>query len=268
MALFDISDQNSKTKQPTLKNRLYLALLADVDIDNWPASISATINTNVLLANKTYKYIDALTNSINANSTPGESPYTGRLVLTPTIEGLSKQSLDWLNQNLGARVIAIWERCSDGQKFIGGSPCSGGLTVKFTNVGGLDGGIAGIALSLEGGDCPEPFYFYDGPVPRQAPVPITVAAGTFALQAASQYLLTDNAVATTLTDITGVTDSDVGRIIELEGAGVAFPTQIDSSATFILQNGLSFSAAVGSSISFQITKTGASTYAFYEVIRS
>jgi len=265
MALFDINDQPGKTKQPTLKNRLYLALLSDVDIDNWPASLGATINTNVLLPNKTYKYIDALTGTINANAAPGESPYTGKLTLTPTIEGLSKTTLDWLYQNLGQRVIAIWERCSDGQKFIGGSPCSSGLSVKFTSVGALDGGIAGIAVSLEGGDCPEPFFFYDGDVPRSAPVP--VSGSTFALQAASEYLISDNAGPTTLTDITGVTDADIGRIIQLQGAGVTNPTTIASSAKFILQNGLSFSAAVGNSISFQITKTGTSTYAFYEVIR-
>jgi hypothetical protein len=266
MALFDITDQPGATKQPTLKNRLYLAMLSDVDMDGWPKAQAATINTNVLLPNRAYKFMDALANSINANAQPGESPYTGHLILTPTLEGISKTTLDWLYQNLGSRVIAVWERCSDGQKFIGGSPCSGGLTVKFTSAGALDGGIAGVALSLEGGDCPEPFFFYDGPIPRQAPV--TVSGSTFALQPESQYLLADNAAATTLTSITGVTDADVGRIIELQGAGVAFPTTIATSATFILQNGLPFSATVGSSISLQITKTGSSNYAFYEVLRN
>jgi hypothetical protein len=266
--LIDINDQPGKTKQPTLKNRLYLALLSDVDIDNWPQAIAATIATNVLLPNKTYKFIDALTNTINANAQPGESPYTGHLILTPTIEGLSKTTLDWLYQNLGTRVVAVWERCSDGQKFIGGTPCSGGLVVKFTSVGGLDGGIAGIALSLEGGDCPEPFFFYDGPVPRQAPKTVTIASGKFALAPDAQYLIADNAAATVLTDITGVTDSDVGRIIELQGGGVNYPATIAPSAVFILQNGLTFTAAVGNSIHLQITKTGSNAYAFYEVLRS
>jgi hypothetical protein len=268
MALFDIKDQPGKTKLPTLKNRLYLALLSDADIDGWPPAVAAAISTNVLLPNKTYKFIDTLTDTINANAQPGESPYTGYLILTPTLEGLSKQTLDWLYQNLGTRVIAVWERCSDGQKFIGGSPCSGGLVVKFTSVGALDGGVAGAALSLEGGDCPEPFWFYGGPVPRQAPATVTVTAGEFALQDASQYLIADNASATALTDITGVTDADVGRIIELQGGGVNFPASISSSSTFILQGGLTFSAAVGNSISFQITKVGTGTYAFYEVLRN
>jgi hypothetical protein len=267
--LFDISDQPAVSKLPTLKNRLYLATLRDVDVDNFPKATLATIDTNILLPNKTYKYIDALTNSINPNAQPGESPYTGHLILTPTIEGISKLTLDWLYKNLGERVVAIWERCSDGQKFIGGSPCSGGLVVKFTNLGNLDGGIAGIALSLEGGDCPEPFWFYDGTIPREAPVAIGLGdATTFPLQDASQYILTDNAAAKTLTDITAVSDADVGRIIELIGAGVTFPTQIEPSAKFILQQAAAFSAAVGKSISFQIAKTGASTYAFYEVLRS
>ena len=78
--------------------------------------------------------------------------------------------------------------------------------------------------------------------------------------------MTDNAAAKVLSDITAVTDGDVGRIIELVGAGVNFPTSIATSAKFILRAGLSYSLAVGNSISFQITKTDTG-YAFYEVDR-
>lgn len=267
--LFDVTKSaNNKEKLTTLKYRLYLALLADVDTDNWPESVEATISTNVLLAGKTYKYIDCKTDSIKPNAEPGESPYAGKLKLTPTLEGLSKNTLNWVYSNMGNEVIAVWERCSDGQKFIGGSPCSGGLIVKLTKLGDLDGGISGASLSLEGGECPEPFLFYDGDIIRESPTLIDLGAGTtFAISTGSQYKMPDNTAAVTLTDITGVTDADVGRIFEIVGAGVNFPTSIASSAKFILANGLSFSCADGTAISFKITKTGTGTYAFYEVLR-
>jgi hypothetical protein len=268
--LFDVIDQSGVSKLPTLKNRLYLALLKDVDVDNFPQAVNATISTNVLLPNKVYRFVDAQTNSIKPNATPGESPYTGKIVLTPILEGLSRTTLDFLYKNVGERVVAVWERCSDGQKFLAGSPCSGGLVVKFTSVGNLDGGVAGVALSLEGGDCPEPFWFYDGPIPRQAPqiVNIVPPDTTFAIGEASEYLLGDNTAALTLTDITGVTAADVGRIVELQGGGVNFPTAIQPSAVFVLQNGIPFSATVGNKISFVVQKTGSSSYAFYEVSRA
>ncbi|MBN1989378.1 MAG: hypothetical protein JW783_08285 [Bacteroidales bacterium] len=166
--------RDNASKIPTLKYRLYLAELADVDIENWPAPVKATISEDVLLVGKTYKYLDCKINSINPNAGPGESPLTGKLTLSPIIDGITPDSLSWLYTNMGNDVIAVWERCQDGQQFIGGSPCSGGLKIKLTSVGTLDGGMLGISLTLEGGDCPEPFYFYNGPLTvAEDPVPQT-----------------------------------------------------------------------------------------------
>lgn len=270
---FDLPYNENKTdKLSSIKFRLFMAPLSAVDIDNFPKGIGpngATINTNVLMPNQVYHFIDARVNSINPNTAPGDSPEKGVLTLSPIIEGISKASLSWFYDNLGKRVIAIWERCEDGQKFIGGNPCSAGLQIGFASIGSQDEGYDGIALTLTGGQCTEPFYFYDGDIPREAPFIVTLGGGTtFALQAASQYLMTDNIASVTLTDITGVTNADIGRIIELQGAGVNFPTIIKSSDKFILNNGLQFSASVGHLISFQIVKTGDETYTFHEVFRS
>ena len=260
-------DNNSVSKATKMKFRLFLAEITDVDIDNFPKPVNATISTNVLKAGKVYRFLDVKTTNMKPNAQPGDSPFEGKLVLTPVIEGVSKASLSWIYEYQGKEVIVIWERCSDGQRFIGGSPCSDGLTIKYTSIGDQDGGIAGIALSLEGQPCPEPFLFYDGPIPVEAPTNVVVANGEFALGAKASYLMTDNSADTDLTDITGVTSADVDRVIELIGAGVNHPTQIEASSTFILQNGISFSAAVGNAIYFQIVKTGVDTYAFYEIHR-
>ena len=266
--LFDITKNNNNNEKSTsIKYRAYIALLTDVDIDNFPKAVNATISTNVLLAGKTHKYIDCRVNTIKPSTAAGSSPYEGKQTVALTLDGISKPTLQWVYANLGLEVVLIWERCSDGQKFIAGSPCSSGLTIKLKSIGDVSN-IAGVELSLEGGDCPEPFWFYDGPIIREDPLTIQLADGTtFGLGVISLYLLTDNATAKTLTDITGVTDADLGRIIELQGAGVVYPTVINNSDKFILKSGVSFSAKVGNSISFAITKTGTG-YAFYEVYRS
>lgn len=149
------------TKIPTTKFRLYLADMADVDVENWPTPVVATISTNVLTATKTWKYVDCKINTLKPNAAPGESPLTGKLTINAQLDGLTKENLDWLYGNNGRRVIAVWERCSDGQKFIGGSPCSGGVEIRMASIGDLDGGASGVGLTLEGGDCPEPIYYYD-----------------------------------------------------------------------------------------------------------
>ena len=263
-----VKNQNNKDKSGKMMFRLWLADLNDVDIDNFPVPVNATIQTNPLKTGKVYYFVDAETKALNPNAAPGESPFGGVLTLTPSIEGISKATLQWVYDNVGRNVIAVWERCSDRAKFIGGSPCSNGLRISYTNIGNLDGGVMGIALQLLGEECPEPFLFYEGEIPQEAPTPVLVSAGTFALSTAKRYLMQDNAAATTLTDITGVTDDDIGRIIEINGAGVLYPTTIAPSAKFILQGGVTFNAAVGNTIFFKITKTGPSTYAFFEVNRS
>ena len=155
-------DKNSKLGKPNF--RLYLALLKDVDVENWPTATDATISTDVLKTGKKWNYVDATTESINPNTALGESPLNGVLTLSPFIEGISKKSLQWIYDNSAEDCIAVWERCADKQKFIGGSPCSGGLKISYTNIGKDDKGTAGIALQLQGQQCPEPFYFYDGPL--------------------------------------------------------------------------------------------------------
>ena len=266
--IFDLGKQDKNSKLDALKYRLWLANMRDVDINNFPKAVAATISTNVLLPGAIYHYLDARVDTINPNTVPGEAPLNGVITLSPIIDGISKKSLSWVYGNVGEDLISIWERCSDGQKFIAGDPCSGGLRFAYTSIGRQEDGTAGIATTLTGGQCPEPFWFYDGPIPVAAPDVVPADATTFALSDNSQYQLTENTQATALANITNVTDADVGRIIEITGAGSANATTIASSSTFILSNGVDFSASAGNKISFQITKTGASSYAFFEVYRS
>ena len=265
--LFNIAKNNNVAeKNSKILFRVWLALLTDVDIDNFPAAVNATISTNILLAGKTWKYIDCRVDTIKPSTAAGASPYDGKQTIPIVLDGISKQILAWIYANLGLDVVIIWERCSDRQKFIAGSPCSSGLKIKLKSIGEVNN-IAGAELSLEGGDCPEPFWFYDGEVVLEDPTVVNLGADTtFAIGTGSQYEIADNAAAKSLTDITGVTDGDVGRIIELVGASVNHPALIETSTVFILNAGLSFSAKVGNSISFQITKTDGG-YAFYEVDR-
>lgn len=161
---FNLPKQDKASKQGAPMFRLYIASMNDVDVENWPAALEATISADVLKAGKKYTYLDSTVTSINPNATPGESPLNGILTLTPRIEGISKKSLEWIYANVGEDCVVIWERCSDKQKFIGGSPCSSGLKLSYTSIGQLDGGIGGSDLQFQGQECPEPFYFYDGPL--------------------------------------------------------------------------------------------------------
>lgn len=266
--ILNLVNQEGRLKVSNIKYRLYFALLSDIDVDNFPKAVNATISSNVLLPGKMHRIIDAKTDSINPSGAAGESQGNIVLTIAPQIEGLSKSALDFIYQLNGERIIAFWEDCTTKQLFIAGSPCSGGLLVSVTNLGKMDDGFYGAILTMTGGQCPEPFYFYDGPILLDAPQVIAANATTFAITDKYQYQLSDNTSETVLADITGVMDDHVGRIIELIGGGVNFPTTINPTVKFILRNGVEWTGIQGSKISFQITKTGVASYAFFEVARS
>jgi hypothetical protein len=266
--IFDYKEQDKKSKISSIKNRLYIALLRDVDIDNFPKAVNFTILSNVLLPGRKHTVFDVKINTVNPSGAAGESLGNIALTLSPQLEGISRETLRFIYAINGERVIAFWENCETGEKFIAGSPCSGGLMVSVTNLGKMDDGFNGVILEMKGGECPEPYYFYEGPILLDSPQVIPAGSTTFALTDAKQFQLSENTEPATLTGITGINDEQVGRIIELIGAGNAYPTTVAPSAAFILQNGVSWQAVQGSKLSLQIVKTGANTYAFYEVARS
>jgi hypothetical protein len=266
--IINLPQQDKNSKVSNLKIRLYFALLQDVDIDNFPNPVNSTILSNVLRSGKKHYFFDAKINTVNPTGAAGESQGNIALTLSPQIEGLSRQGLQFVYGINGERVIAFWENCVTGERFIAGSPCSGGLLVSVTSMGKMDDGFMGAILEMKGGDCPEPFYFYEGPILLDSPAIVPADSTTFAITDNHQYQLSDNTAATVLTGITGITDDEVGRIIELIGGGVNFPTVINPTAVFILRNGVAWTGTQGSKITFQIVKTGPAAYAFYEIHRS
>lgn len=238
-------------------------------VNDFPKAREATISSNVLVSGEVFVPLDCLANSINPNAEVGESPLNGKLTITPIFEGISKKNLSWSYENAGRKFVTVWERCVDRQRFIAGDLCSGGLEFTYTSIGTQDKGMAGIATKFEGGECPEPYWFYDGPLPLAAPDFIPADSATFALTDNFQYQLGQNTTDTILTDITNVTDADVGRIIDIIGSGGQFPTKIEGAGKFHLSNGVDFLADQGSRITFQILKTSAANgYVFLEIYRS
>jgi len=169
--LFNLEKQDSASKKNAPKFKIWLVNVKDVDFDQWPKAVDATLPTVILKAGKKWNYLDSNPTTINPSEAPGQSPFNGILTLTPVIEGITKKSLQWIRSNSGEDFIVVWERCADGQKFIAGNICSMGMRLGYTNIGTLDGGIGGIALELKGQECPEPFYFYDGELEVEADTP-------------------------------------------------------------------------------------------------
>ena len=264
----NLEQQDKRSKLSTLKMRSYLAPLSFVDIDNFPKAVNSTIASNVLKAGYKHIFFDAKIGTIVPTGAAGESLGNTALTVSPQLEGISRKTLEFLKQINGERFVYFWENCDTGERYIAGSPCSGGLLAVLTSLGRQDDGFNGAIIEFRGGECPEPFWFYEGPIILDTPQLVASNATTFPLTASYQYQLIENTSATVLTDISGVTDDEVGRIIEIIGGGINFPTTINPTTKFILRNGVAWIGTQGSRITFQIVKTGPTAYAFFEIYRA
>jgi len=100
----------------------------------------------------------------------------------------------------------------------------------------------------------------------QAPDTVPADATTITLTSNPQYQLTDGtSSAATITGFTSVSDSDIGRVVDILGSGGTYPSTITDVNDFLLEGGVTWTANAGSRISFKIRKTGTSSYTYIEV---
>jgi len=110
------------------------------------------------------------------------------------------------------------------------------------------------------------FSRYTGTLATQAPDTVPADATTITLTSNHQYQLTDvTSSAATITGFTSVSDSDIGRVVDILGSGGTYPSTITDANDFLLEGGATWTANAGSRISFKIKKTGSSAYTYIEV---
>lgn len=190
--------------------------------------------------------------------------------LTFIVGGLEQNLLTFLESKIGKGFYVVWEICATGDRYLGGNGCK---PMKFI---GFDGGAkkdgTGFSLTFEN-QCGELYTEYIGNTPTVAPAIIAQDATDFVLASGVNiYQLTDGSAASViLGDITGVTDSDMGRRIAIKGSGGGFPTQIDTaSGNFLLAGGETWTGDLepgGNMIEFEVFKDGVDSYKFIEVSR-
>lgn len=266
--MVDLEKNDSMSAKPkSIKYRIWLVRSRDqVDVENFPKAENVTIYTFPLKQGQFWHYLDCRPQSVVPNSaSEGDVAPIFALTVTADILGLSKKTLKFIYENNGEDFFLLWENCVTGDRFIAGSACSP-MKLTVTRLGS-DDSFTGASLSFAS-SCPEPYYFFEGNIVRDTPQAVAANATTFALSAKPQYQLGVNTAAAALTSITGVTGDDVGRIFDVLGGGGSNPTTISPTSTFILQGGIPWSGVSGATISFEVVKTGSSTYAFYEVARA
>ena len=162
------SDVDAKEKSTKLSWILTVIPAAIVDFISlntlWAAADEGKLTAQVPLkedaSTDNFLTIECKGNTVVPVVNPGESPYDGNAQITGVVEGVNEKTLAWAYDAQGQEAVVIATRCSDGKRFIFGSPCSGGMTFQYQSIGAQDGGTAGINFQFTSADCPKPMLVY------------------------------------------------------------------------------------------------------------
>jgi len=263
----DGDPDNTQKIGKQIKARLWFIEQAQVDdTQQFPAAINGEVANIPLKAGEKWKYIDSVidTPSLKWSGTQGEIAAVINTEITLIIGGMSTDIFNYLKIGIGKGFYVVLQICATSENYIGGNSCKPLRMTKFDGGSDKDKTATTITFANECGDI---LNKYVGSTPIADPVTVAADATTILLTSNPVYQLTTAATsAKAITAITGTSDSDVGRIITLQGSGGAFPSTIAASATFLLIGGATWTANAGKQISFKIF--GGATYVFVEVAGS
>lgn len=167
---------------------------------------------------------------------------------------------NWLGRSIGIAV----EKCVDGSITLYGSPCAP-LRLAHKNEWDKDKNVA--TLTFKSAQKGPLFADYQSTITLDT-VKGTAAANATTVNVAAgngEYQLTTGTVsAAGITDLTNAVD---GGVYTLLGSGGTYPSTIVKAGNFLLHNGTTWTASLGSKISFKAFKDDSSTIKFVEISR-
>ncbi|MBR1929730.1 MAG: hypothetical protein IJ834_08405 [Paludibacteraceae bacterium] len=139
-------------------DELYLGLISDVNRSSFEANETTGKATLAMQTGKHLVRLGCKAASVVPTVEAGETPLTEKATVAAVLDGAEAKTVQAVRRMRGSRVIVVWKRCIDGRMFLAGTPCSDGMRMRVTSIGAQDGGENGIALSFEGGECPESYF--------------------------------------------------------------------------------------------------------------
>lgn len=190
----------------------------------------------------------------------GSSGEKGDLTIDPTntftmiMGGIHEQLLNFIEQHVGGKFIIIFQECESSNRYIIGNPCKPMVLKSYELKNDKDN--RSVTFTFENKTIRQ-FKKYIGDIVTQAPA--THSQGTSDLKIIpgnNTYKIPDGTGATYSIDtVSGITNSDKGRVITLEGTGGENSATVADNTTFILEDGATWTAKSGSRISFRILDT-------------
>ena len=205
-----------------------------------------------MLSGQFMKYFEAHDiPTYSATGEKGDITTSGENIFTIIMGGMRDQLLTFIEEHAGDKFVILFKEIGTTQWFILGSVDRPMILKSFEAKNDKDGRYVTFTFSRVSID---QYCKYVGVIVTAPATPHTAGATTLNITPQNnEYEIPDGGgSAYAINAVSGITATDKGRFITLRGSGVANSATIADGASFILEDGATWTAKSGSSITFKI----------------
>lgn len=215
------------------------------------ANAAGEVGTIPLREGEYMHYFDVIDDTISDSSKGEKGDIT--TVVTNTIEftlgGYRRNIQQFMEDHPGGRFLIIYQMNDDASYYIVGTLLKPMILKSFERT---NKDSRSVKLTFENKSFQQP-QKYVGSIIRDEPAILDPDVTVFnVVSNKQQYKTGVNTAETKLASISGLTDNDEARIIEIIGTGGEHPTIIEDGVNFILKKGTAWTGHSGSRISFKV----------------
>lgn len=247
----DVSDRH--THGSNICYEVYLVALDQIDRNSpFPSpNASREVASIPLLAGQFMKYFAA--HDIPTYSSTGEKgdiTTTGTNVFTIIMGGMRDQLLNFIEEYAGCKFVILFKEVGTTQWNILGSYDRPMVLNSYEAKNDKDGRYVTFTFERTSID---QYYKYVGNILRAPAAAHTAGATTLAVTSNGEYDIPEGTAATyAINAVSGLTANDKGRIIVLNGTGSSKAATIADCASFVLEDGATWTAKAGSKLTLRV----------------
>ena len=248
----DVSDKN--THGSNIAYKIYLIDVHQINPDvKFPrANANREVATLPMLPGEYMKYFEAHDiPTYVGNGEKGDITTSGTNQFVAIMGGMRDQLLNFIEEHAGGKFVILFKEIGEDQWYILGEYDRPMVLKSYEAKNDKDGRY--ITFTFERTSVTQ-YYKYVGDIVKAPAEVHTAGTKDLAVKSTSNsYEIPNGAAATyAIETVSGLTNNDKGRHITLTGTGTDKAATIADGATFILEDGVTWTAKAGSSITFRI----------------
>lgn len=255
MAIGNVSDVSDKeTHGSNIGYKIYLVDVHQLNSDvRFPKpNVNREIATLPMLPGQYMKYFEAHDiPTYVGNGEKGDITTSGTNQFVAIMGGMRDQLLNFIEEHAGGKFVILFKEIGEDQWYILGEYDRPMILKSYEAKNDKDGRY--ITFTFERTSVTQ-YYKYIGDIVKAPAEAHAAGATALAVKATNNsYEIPNGADATyAIATVAGLTNNDKGRYITLNGTGADKAATIADGTTFILEDGVTWTAKAGSTITFRV----------------